>query len=470
MEEHLPENDTTTPEPPLAMLPPLVAPPAVEVRRVSAPSRPPVGALLEDNALVARRCPPPASCSTVNSMSLLPVISPVQAQQPAPSAAAFDLFMGRRANGRHPLRTACWLLWIWCWSVLAALFVFACVACFLHEPDACAYFLPPVSARIDNPQTGRVGRHRWRLLNTVALALSTVVLLMTWRELSGALLACQRSQRLRQRIVHAMGGVTTRTDATRKLMSGLRSVMDLVHDSSLKVRLTFEGLTYRLRDGTYILSDASGVVEADEITVMMGPSGCGKSTLLSLLSGKLTPHRGALCLNGKPGSVRDLHKLIAFVPQDDVMLTSLTVMELVWFSACLRLPADIPRRQKNAWVHMIIDLLGLTPHRHKVIGDAERRGLSGGQRKRVNVALELVADPSLVFLDEPTSGVCSWASSHVYGMCIACVQSSSTSPRAGHAHACSGSTPDVHAPRSPRSRVPRSRPRVDSSIRRRRSI
>ena len=79
--------------------------------------------------------------------------------------------------------------------------------------------------------------------------------------------------------------------------------------------LTFEGLSYRLRDGTYVLTDASGSVSADEITIMMGPSGCGKSTLLHLLSGKLKPHHGSICLNGKPGSVRELHKLIAFVPQ-----------------------------------------------------------------------------------------------------------------------------------------------------------
>ena len=179
--------------------------------------------------------------------------------------------------------------------------------------------------------------------------------------------------------------------------------------SSLKVQLTFEGLSYRLRNGTYVLSDASGVVRADEITVLMGPSGSGKTTLLNLLSGKLQPTRGSLCLNGKPGSVRELHKLIAYVPQDDVMLTSLTVMEVLWFSAVLRLPGNLPRQQLEAWVHAVIDMLGLTQQRHSVIGDVHRRGLSGGQRKRVNVGLELVADPSLVFLDEPTSGLDSTA-------------------------------------------------------------
>ena len=184
----------------------------------------------------------------------------------------------------------------------------------------------------------------------------------------------------------------------------------LALSSSLKIVLTFEGLSYRLRDGTYVLTDASGSVSADEITIMMGPSGCGKSTLLNLLSGKLSPHHGSICLNGKPGSVRELHKLIAFVPQDDIMLSSLTVMELLWFSAVMRLPANLPRAQRIAWVHMIIDLLGLTQQRHTVVGDVNKRGLSGGQRKRVNVGIELVADPSLIFLDEPTSGLDSTSS------------------------------------------------------------
>jgi len=103
--------------------------------------------------------------------------------------------------------------------------------------------------------------------------------------------------------------------------------------------------------------------------------------------------------------VREVHKLIGFVPQDDIMLSTLTVMELLTFSAKLRLPADTPRRQLEVWVYTIIDLLGLGPHRHTVVGDAARRGLSGGQRKRVNIGIELVADPSLIFLDEPTSGL-----------------------------------------------------------------
>ena len=155
------------------------------------------------------------------------------------------------------------------------------------------------------------------------------------------LLRWQRTTRLRNRVVSAFTGVTSRTDATRQLVHGMRKVVSLVHDSSLTVQLSFEGISYKLRDGTSILSDASGTVSADEITVLMGPSGCGKSTLLNLLSGKLQPHRGTICLNGKPGSVRDLHKLIAFVPQDDVMLGSLTVME-VGSRAAPRVPVPVP--------------------------------------------------------------------------------------------------------------------------------
>ena len=362
------------------------------------------------------------SSSVYNSANLLPLATsphPEQLAADQQQLAAFELFMPRH-TGTRPIWD--WLIFSFtvCLFVVAAAIVAAGLMCFIGDADGCAYLIAPLRARID---AGDADVKRWwRMLSTVVLSVGTVALVSSARTLCSAGLARRRNARLRGRIVDSMAGVTTRGDATRKIMSGMRSVMELVHDPALKVKLSFEGLTYRLRDGTTVLSDASGVIEADEVSVMMGPSGCGKSTLLSLLSGitslnpnpdatrtltltravsrcltlrslpsatntlaaprppqasprphlhshphphlhshphcdgdpgKLTPHLGTICLNGKPGSVRELHKLIAFVPQDDVMLTTLTVMELLWFSACLRLPADTPRKQLNAWVHMV---------------------------------------------------------------------------------------------------------------------
>jgi ABC-type transport system involved in cytochrome c biogenesis ATPase subunit len=242
--------------------------------------------------------------------------------------------------------------------------------CFAAKGPAChAYW-----ERLSPGRTG-IGERGWSLLVAFVFTLSFISLLWALGELCTLLLDCRRSARLRTRVREVLDGVTTRSQAALKMHAGLGRVMHLVHDASLAVRLSFECISYRLSDGTYVLSDASGVVEPDEITVVMGPSGCGKSTLLSLLSGKLRPTRGTIFLNGKPGSVREMYKLIGFVPQEDVMLTSLTVMELLWFSAICRLPRDLPRATLTAWVHMVLDLLGLTQHRHKRIGDAQRRGM-----------------------------------------------------------------------------------------------
>lgn len=276
--------------------------------------------------------------------------------------------------------------------------------CFAFGDASCYLYIGAVG-----PDPAKTPTYWWRLLVTAVWISSFIALWFSCKWFFDRALRARRASRLRKRVLGALGGSSSRSEVQRKLMHGLKGVMNLVHDPSLKVSLSFESLSYHLRDGTYVLSDASGEIASDQVTVVMGPSGCGKSTLLKLLAGKLQPQRGVISLNGKPGSVREMSKLIAFVPQDDIMLTSLTVMENLQFAASLRLPASIPSRQRDAWVHMIVDLLGLTQSRHTIIGDERQRGLSGGQRKRVNVGIELASDPSLIFLDEPTSGLDSTA-------------------------------------------------------------
>jgi ABC-type multidrug transport system ATPase subunit len=91
----------------------------------------------------------------------------------------------------------------------------------------------------------------------------------------------------------------------------------------------------------------------------------------------------------------------------------LTVREQLNFNAALRLPRHFSEENRRTWLDFIIDMLGLTDCKHTLIGDAEVRGISGGQRKRVNIGMELVADPALLFLDEPTSGLDSSAAAEV---------------------------------------------------------
>jgi len=138
----------------------------------------------------------------------------------------------------------------------------------------------------------------------------------------------------------------------------------------------------------------------------MGPSGSGKSSFLNAVSGKATYGRtnGELVVNGSRScALGDLASLIGFVPQDDVMLPELTVKENLCLYALLRRKRTF--RQAEARASDVIRELDLYHVRHSPVGDASKRGISGGQKKRVNIGMELVASPRLLFLDEPTSGL-----------------------------------------------------------------
>eukprot|EP00891_Asterochloris_glomerata_P004256 jgi/Astpho2/4256/e_gw1.00064.69.1_t len=175
----------------------------------------------------------------------------------------------------------------------------------------------------------------------------------------------------------------------------------------------FRNLGLRLKGtGKRVLAGVTGQLRGAHLTAIMGPSGAGKTSLMSTLTGKAfygTP-TGHITVNGQPGSLRRFKRVMGFVPQDDIMYPMLTVDENLTFSARIRLPADFTHGQHLHYVEQAIQVLQLDDIRHEVIGDEETRGISGGQRKRVNIGLELVADPILLFLDEPTSGLDSTSS------------------------------------------------------------
>ena len=177
-----------------------------------------------------------------------------------------------------------------------------------------------------------------------------------------------------------------------------------------KIDVAFKDLSLTLKNGKTIMNGVSGALKSGQFTAIMGPSGAGKSTFLSLLSGKNQPTGGTLLVNGKQASLNDYQSLVGFVPQEDVMLRELTVQEIITHSANMRLPSDWSKQQKKERVFQVMESLNLLNIKDSIIGDEIRRGVSGGQRKRVNVAMELVADPSLLALDEPTSGLDSTSS------------------------------------------------------------
>ena len=144
------------------------------------------------------------------------------------------------------------------------------------------------------------------------------------------------------------------------------------------------------------------------MTAIMGPSGCGKSTFLSALTNRIRDGGkvlGDISINGQKRPLLSIQHLVGFVPQEDIMHRDLTVRENLRFYAHLKANPNMSRIQRRAFVNEIIDILGLSHVQHSLIGDEETRGISGGQRKRVNIGIELMASPLVLFLDEPTSGL-----------------------------------------------------------------
>ncbi|GAB4833627.1 ABC transporter G member 28 [Ancistrocladus abbreviatus] len=174
------------------------------------------------------------------------------------------------------------------------------------------------------------------------------------------------------------------------------------------LEVAFKDLTLTLKGkNKHLMRSVTGKLTPGRVSAVMGPSGAGKTTFLSALSGKATGCQmtGLILINGKHESIHSYRKIIGFVPQDDIVHGNLTVEENLIFSARCRLPAELPKPERVLIVERVIESLGLQAIRDSLVGTVEKRGISGGQRKRVNVGLEMVMEPSLLILDEPTSGL-----------------------------------------------------------------
>lgn len=169
--------------------------------------------------------------------------------------------------------------------------------------------------------------------------------------------------------------------------------------------LRFADLGLILPTGVDIMRGVTGKLSSGRSCAIMGPSGSGKTTFLHLLSGKVQRTTGVVEVNGMEEELSTYKKLVGYVPQEDIMIRELKVGETLMHSALSRLPAKLPRKAKEALVYETVKLLQLENVYNSVIGTVEKRGISGGQRKRVNIGMELVANPSLLLLDEPTTGL-----------------------------------------------------------------
>ncbi|CAI9761621.1 unnamed protein product [Fraxinus pennsylvanica] len=155
-----------------------------------------------------------------------------------------------------------------------------------------------------------------------------------------------------------------------------------------------------------LLHGLNGYAEPGRIMAVMGPSGSGKSTLLDSLAGRLSNNvvmSGNILLNGKKRRLD--YGVVAYVTQEDVLLGTLTVRETLTYSAYLRLPTTMSREEVKGIIEGTIIEMGLQDCADRQIGNWQLRGISGGEKKRLSIALEILIRPRIMFLDEPTSGL-----------------------------------------------------------------
>ncbi|OWF52253.1 ABC transporter G family member 14 [Mizuhopecten yessoensis] len=153
-----------------------------------------------------------------------------------------------------------------------------------------------------------------------------------------------------------------------------------------------------------LLKNVSGSASSGDLLAVMGPTGAGKTTFLNILAGRVSGDTGTITLNGSPLNKTQRRRL-GYVSQDDIFLSNLTLWETLYFTAMIRIPDQVSQQEKTEKIYSVVDSLGLKKCLHTPIGDIFCRGISGGEKKRANIACELLTDPDILLIDEPTSGL-----------------------------------------------------------------
>ncbi|KAI9739310.1 MAG: hypothetical protein M1834_007523 [Cirrosporium novae-zelandiae] len=185
----------------------------------------------------------------------------------------------------------------------------------------------------------------------------------------------------------------------------IRSLSRCIKTKEVGLSFDFDELSFEAKGHKKILSGVTGSIVSGSFWAIMGGSGAGKTTFLNVLMGKTKNTGGIVRVNGVRKDISEYKKVIGYVPQDDIVLPELTVRENILHSARIRLPSDWADRDIQAHVDSLISCLQLSHVQHSRVGDANRPVISGGQRKRVSIGIELAAAPMALFLDEPTSGL-----------------------------------------------------------------
>ncbi|CAO2175421.1 unnamed protein product [Urochloa humidicola] len=216
---------------------------------------------------------------------------------------------------------------------------------------------------------------------------------------------------------HRSAGITIETDS---------SIME--DDSTTKrgmilpfvpLSLTFDNIRYFVdmpqemkaqgvqEDRLELLKGVSGSFRPGVLTALMGVSGAGKTTLMDVLAGRKTSGyiEGDISISGYPKKQETFARISGYCEQNDIHSPQVTLYESLLFSAWLRLPKDVDSNTRKIFIEEVMELVELKPLRDSLVGLPGVNGLSTEQRKRLTIAVELVANPSIIFMDEPTSGL-----------------------------------------------------------------
>ncbi|MEI6350449.1 MAG: ATP-binding cassette domain-containing protein [Verrucomicrobiota bacterium] len=200
-------------------------------------------------------------------------------------------------------------------------------------------------------------------------------------------------------------GQVLRCDFSERIIEEQRNVI-----SSLEAR----DLSHRFNPTETGLDGISFSVNRGEVVCVMGASGSGKSTLLRVLAGQLRPMHGEVILNNLSlyEEVEDLKQHVAYIPQDDAFDEHLTIGENLNFAAAIRSP-HLSARDRSRRIDTKLAELGLSERRDSIVGSPIRKTLSGGERKRLNIGLDMIGSADVFLFDEPTSGLSSKDAEHV---------------------------------------------------------
>ena len=201
-------------------------------------------------------------------------------------------------------------------------------------------------------------------------------------------------------------GTTDDEGSDSDIQQFVKSLSRCTIAESIGLSFGFDNLSYQPKGYSQpILSQVKGEITNGSFWGIMGASGAGKSTFVNVLMGKHSHTGGITKINGSAGASSNYKRVIGYVPQDDIVLPELTVRENILHSARIRLPSDWIDRDVKRHVELVLKCLQLSHVQNSLVGSTAAPIVSGGERKRVSIGMELAAAPMALFLDEPTSGL-----------------------------------------------------------------